>query len=178
MRSLIRAYPTETRLFAVLVAICAFLSFASPNFLSSRQHFVASEQQRRERDLGGRPAGRSDLRRDRHLFRGRGLGRPIFERIRVFRHWRRQLVDRDCRRRRDRNRDRLRQRRAHSLFSYCFDRRHHRHIQRLLRPSHVRHLRPQHLRPARLVDGSDRCFSICWRWRIDSPRRGDGRRDR
>ena len=35
MRSLIRAYPTETRLFAVLVAICAFLSFASPNFLSA-----------------------------------------------------------------------------------------------------------------------------------------------
>ncbi len=34
MRSLIRAYPTETRLFAVLSAICVFLSFASDSFLT------------------------------------------------------------------------------------------------------------------------------------------------
>ena len=32
MRSFIRAYPTETRLFAVLVLICAYLSYASPSF--------------------------------------------------------------------------------------------------------------------------------------------------
>lgn len=34
MRSLIRAYPTETRLLAVLVVICTFLSFASDSFLT------------------------------------------------------------------------------------------------------------------------------------------------
>ena len=32
MRSFMRAYPTETRLFAVLVLICAYLSFAAPSF--------------------------------------------------------------------------------------------------------------------------------------------------
>lgn len=32
MRSLFRAYPTETRLFAVLALICAYLSYASPSF--------------------------------------------------------------------------------------------------------------------------------------------------
>lgn len=34
MRSLVRAYPTETRLLAVLVAMCIFLSFASVSFLT------------------------------------------------------------------------------------------------------------------------------------------------
>jgi simple sugar transport system permease protein len=34
MRSLIRAHPTETRLFAVLVIICLFLSLASKSFLT------------------------------------------------------------------------------------------------------------------------------------------------
>jgi simple sugar transport system permease protein len=34
MRSLIRAYPTETRLLAVLVVICVFLSFTSDSFLT------------------------------------------------------------------------------------------------------------------------------------------------
>jgi simple sugar transport system permease protein len=34
MRNFIRAYPTETRLFAVLLAISIFLSFASPSFLT------------------------------------------------------------------------------------------------------------------------------------------------
>ncbi len=32
MRSFMRAYPTETRLFAVLVLMCAYLSYASPSF--------------------------------------------------------------------------------------------------------------------------------------------------
>ena len=32
MRSLTRAYPTETRLFAVLAIICAYLAYASPSF--------------------------------------------------------------------------------------------------------------------------------------------------
>ncbi len=34
MHSLIRAYPTETRLLAVLLAICAFLSFATDSFFT------------------------------------------------------------------------------------------------------------------------------------------------
>jgi simple sugar transport system permease protein len=34
MHNLIRAYPTETRLFAVLVVICAFLSFTSDSFFT------------------------------------------------------------------------------------------------------------------------------------------------
>jgi simple sugar transport system permease protein len=34
MRSFIRAYPTETRLFAVLLTISTYLSFASPSFLT------------------------------------------------------------------------------------------------------------------------------------------------
>ena len=34
MRSFIRAYPTETRLFVVLLAISVFLSLVSPNFLT------------------------------------------------------------------------------------------------------------------------------------------------
>ena len=34
MHSLVRAYPTEARLFLVLLAITAFLSFASPSFLT------------------------------------------------------------------------------------------------------------------------------------------------
>jgi simple sugar transport system permease protein len=34
MRKLIRAYPTETRLLAVLVVICTFLSFAAPSFFT------------------------------------------------------------------------------------------------------------------------------------------------
>ena len=84
MRSLIRAHPTETWLFVVLVAICAFLSFASPNFLTVANISSLLNTNARQPDLGGRPAGRSDRRRHRHLFRRRGLGRPIFERIRAF----------------------------------------------------------------------------------------------
>ena len=34
MRSFIRAYPTETRLLAVLLLICVFLSFASDSFFT------------------------------------------------------------------------------------------------------------------------------------------------
>ena len=34
MRNLIRAYPTETRLFAVLIVICTFLSFTSDSFFT------------------------------------------------------------------------------------------------------------------------------------------------
>ena len=69
---------TEGWLVVVIVADRACFWRSPPTrFLTLGQPVRPAQRQRGQRDLRRRPAGRAGRRRDRHLVRGRGLGRAV-----------------------------------------------------------------------------------------------------
>ena len=73
MHSFLRAYPTEAKLLAVLLVICAGAVAGLARLPDAGEFHQPSQQQRRQRDLGGGASGGADRGGDRHFLRGGGI---------------------------------------------------------------------------------------------------------